>query len=72
MSQGKHGRLAILLILIVAAAGLLPGCGSAGAITGAALGAAVGGAIGSTYDDPYYYEDPYYYATGPAEYEEPF
>jgi len=63
-------RLAALLVLLVAVAGLLPACG-AGALAGGLIGAGVGTAIGAAIDDPYYY-DPYYYKVGPAEYEEPF
>ncbi len=68
-TRAQVARLATVLILVVACAGLLTACGHGGALTGAALGAAVGGAIGSTYDDPYYYGDPYYYSVSPGEYE---
>ena len=61
-------RMATMIVLLVAATGLLTACGHEGAVTGAAVGAVVGGAIGSTYDDPYYH-DPYYYAVSPGEYE---
>ena len=47
-------------IAVCAAAGVMTGCNSPGAVTGAALGAAAGGAvgagIGSTYDNHYYYK----------------
>lgn len=67
-TRSQMARMATVLILVVACAGLLSACGSGGAIAGAAVGAAVGGAIGSTYDDPYY-NDPYYYSVSPGEYE---
>lgn len=64
----RVARMATVLILVVACAGLLAACGHGGTIAGAAVGAAVGGAIGSTYDD-HYHDDPYYYAVSPGEYE---
>ncbi len=68
-TSAQVARMATVLILVVACAGLLTACGSAGAVTGAAIGAVAGGAIGSTFDDPYYHGDPYYYSVSPGEYE---
>ncbi|MDJ0974354.1 MAG: hypothetical protein QNJ98_07850 [Planctomycetota bacterium] len=71
-------RLAAVLVLLVAATGLLTACGG-GAAAGALIGAGVGAAIGSTYDDCYYYDcgcydcDPYYYyKAGDGDYDEAF
>ncbi len=63
-------RAVAIVLVVVSLAGVLPACGSGGAVAGAVIGAAVGGAIGSTYDDPYYaddyyYDEYYYYKAGP-------
>ena len=67
--SGMRLRAGLVLAMIVAIAGLLPGCG-AGAAAGGLIGAGVGTAIGASIDQPTYHGDPYYYATSPAEYDE--
>ena len=64
-------KFVALLLLLVAATGLLSGCG-AGAAAGGLIGAGIGTAVGAAIDNPYYYGDPYYYKVGPAEYDQPF